>query len=85
MNIGVLGGLYDLIHVCFEATVTDVVGDASIEQQRLLLNNADLLTQRFDLQLADVGSVEQDPTLAGIVKAGDEADKSRLARPRGSD
>ena len=67
-------------HRRVEPAVADVLGHGSREEQRLLLDEADLVAERAQREPADVDPVDQDTSCLRVVEAHDEADQRRLAR-----
>jgi hypothetical protein len=58
-------GIDDLIALRIEPPVANVVLDRSGEEQRLLQNEADLIAQRPQRDIADVLPVQQNSSLNG--------------------
>src|SRR2546426_12230688 len=79
MGVSRLGGFDDLRQRRFEPAEADVVDDRAREKLRYLKHDAHLLTQRLDLQLLDVDTVNKHAAGLGIVEAFDQADQRRLS------
>src|SRR5260221_68176 len=63
--------------------VGDVFADRADEEEDILLHDADALAQRLERELADIVSVDRDPTGGDVVEAWDEVHDRRLAAARG--
>lgn len=74
VGIGGTGGGDDLLEACFGQTVTDVVEKGAVEEERFLLNDANLLAIVGEVEVADIDIVERNLTTADVVEAGDEID-----------
>ena len=79
VRVGRLRSLDDLVHGGVELAVADVLLDRPREEQWLLEDDADLLAERGELDLAQVAAVEQHAARFRVVEAGDQADERRLA------
>src|SRR5690606_28010831 len=67
------------------ATVSNVVADRIVEQDRVLGDDADLRPQTFLRDFLDVLPVDQDATLPRIVEAEQQPADGRLAGARRTD
>src|SRR5690606_7769843 len=65
--------------------VTDVLGDGAVEEEDVLLDNAQELAVAVEVDVFDIGAVEKDAPGRGTVEAGDEVAQGGLARARGAD
>ena len=65
--------------------MTDVVLDRAGEEQGILKNDADLLSQRCQLDLADVGLVQEHSAALRVTEPRDQADEGGFAGARRSD
>ena len=72
-------GFLDLLRRRVEATVAQVVGDRSGEQDRILQHDRDLLAQRADAVLADVDAVDRQAAAGRVVEPRNQTDERRLA------
>src|SRR5947209_7721795 len=63
----------------------DVFADGAAEQQLVLQNKADLLTQRLERITADAFAIDTDLAFARIIEARDQAHQGALARTGCSD
>src|SRR6185295_6196458 len=73
------GGLLDFGARGVGLAVGDVLPDRLVEEDRLLLDVADLVTERLQRVRPQVLSVDPDRAFRGIVEARDEVDQRRLA------
>src|SRR6185312_10511715 len=80
VGVGRPRGAFDLLPGRLESAVADVLADRPGEEQRLLQDDADLLAQRLQLEVANVDAVDLDASGAGIVEANQLAHQSALAR-----
>ena len=62
----------------------DVFSRRPVKEEHVLQDDADLLAQALECQVADVMPVQRDRTLAHVVEPGDEAGQRRLAHARRS-
>ena len=67
------------------AAVGDVVAHRAVEQEDVLLHDREQVAIRAQLEVADVGAVEQDAAARRIVEARDEVGDRRLARAAAPD
>ena len=65
-------------------TVGDVVADGAREQERFLLDDADLAAQVVARVLLEFDAVEQDAPAGVVVEARQQVDQRRLARTGGT-
>ena len=65
--------------------IGDIVVDRSVEEERLLQNDAHLRAQRVLRQIAQVDAVDRDLAPAGIVKTHEKVDHRRLSGARSAD
>ena len=59
----------------------NIVGDAALEQQALLKNQADVAAQKVEIELAHVDPVDQHPARCWIVKARNQLEQVLLPAP----
>src|SRR5215470_11927280 len=78
------GFLYLLIRG-FQGTVTHVVEQGAVEQHWILSDHADGAPQRVLRHIADVVTVNQNPSLLDIVKPQDQVQERAFARTGESD
>ena len=64
--------------------VGDVVGDGAVEEEDVLLDDAEESAVGLDVDGAEVGAVEGDAAGGGVVEAGDEVAEGGLAGPAGA-
>ena len=79
MGIRLLGGGDDLLPAGLRFAIADIVGDCPGKEIEILLDNADVLSQRTQANFPDVSAVEQDLSCADFIKARDQRTKSRFA------
>ena len=75
----------DLLPGGVEPAVADVLLDRPREEQRLLEDDADLLPQRLELEVAEVDAVDHDAARSRIVEADEQAHQGALAGAGGAD
>src|SRR4051794_23791481 len=85
MGIGGDRGLLDLAVGCAFPSVRDVLPYGAVEDQRLLPQDRDVLSECVQPQRAQVDTVEEDASAVGVVETQEELDERRLARTAGSD
>src|SRR5262249_52375994 len=85
VRVRVPGRLLHLVLGSVETAVADVFRDGAGEQQRLLVDEADLAPEGLEREVADVDAVEQHTAAPDVVEAGDQGDERRLACPCGAD
>src|SRR6266566_700374 len=78
------GGRDDLLPGRAGHGVRDVLGDARREQHRLLKHHGELPAEIRTPIVPQVHVVEQDPSLRGVIQAGEQTDERALARPGGA-
>ena len=76
---------HHLFHRRIEATVADIVGNASSEQEHVLRNDADVLVQGLLRHHADIVPVEVDRAVRNIVETRNQLAERRLAAAGGTD
>ena len=59
--------------------------DGAVEQEHVLLDDADQVAVAVDVDVAQVAAVEQDAAAGGVVEAGDEVAERGLAAAAGAD
>jgi len=69
--VGDGGGFFDLLGRGFGSAEGDVLADGLGEEEGLLGDEADALTQRGQGEVADGLAVDQDGSGRGVVEAGD--------------
>ena len=74
-----LGGRDHLLLGGVGPPIAEVVRDRAREKERLTEDDAQLVAERLELQLADIVSVDKDPALVGIVETNHQAGEGRLA------
>ena len=62
-----------------------IVGDRAVEQQRLLVDDADVAAERGELDVADVHAVDQDHPGLRVEGAVQQRQRGRLAGPGAAD
>ena len=67
------------------AAEADVVGDRAAEQERILEHDTELAAVRAQLDVPQVDAVDADRAPAGVVEAGDQLRRRRLAATRLAD
>src|SRR5713226_4737585 len=77
--MGGAGRGLDVFRLGVGIRVAQVLADAGVEQETVLENDTDLLTQRLQADLAQVGAVDLDAAGARIVQAGQQVGQRRLA------
>ncbi len=85
IDAGALRGADDLCPARARVAVADVFRDAGREEDRLLEDQADLVTQRGQLELADVTAIDEHAPRDRIVETRDESDQRALAGSRRPD
>ncbi len=65
--------------------VGDVVGDGAVEQEDVLLDDAEVCAVFGDGEIAEVDAVDEDATVGGVVEASDEVGEGCLAGAAGAD
>src|SRR5690606_22070318 len=79
VSVGVHGGRDDLVVAGVRAPVTDVLGHAAGEQQRLLRDDAYVRAQLLEVELPQVDPVQCHASSCRVMEARDEADQRALA------
>ena len=69
-------------HIRFRFAVSDVVGDGVREQKVILLYKANVLSERLQLMLFHIHSIDQNTTLLYIVKPAQQCNQCAFARTR---
>src|SRR6185295_12200353 len=82
ISIRELRCLQDLLTRSFRPAIRDVLPDRRAEQQRILQDETDLLSQRLLFVTPHVLAVDLHYTLLRIVEPGNQTDDGRLARAR---
>ncbi len=85
VNLRGARGLLQVFVAGVGAGVAKVVGDAGVEQVRLLRHDGNVLAQRLQLDVAVVVTVEQNATGGGVVQAQSERGQRALTGARGTD
>ena len=80
-----LGRLAQLLVGCVRIADAQVLGDRAVEQQRLLIDHADIVAQRRELHGADVHAVDFDRAGLRIERAMQQRERGRLAGAGGAD
>ena len=85
VGVGDRGGAADVVGRRAAVAVGDVRGDGAVEQEHVLLDDADQAAVAVDVDVAQVAAVEQDAAAGGVVEAGDEVAERGLAAAAGAD
>ena len=85
VRLRALRGQFDLGEGGVRARVGDVLGDGGGEQEGIVADDRDRVAQRAQVDLADVGAVDEHGARARVVQARDERDEAGLARAGGPD
>jgi hypothetical protein len=75
------GGSHHRIQVQVLAPVGNVVTHSRGKQQRVLHDNADMLTQRRELVRPDINTIERDAATGNVIKARDQLRNGALPTP----
>src|SRR2546426_10738265 len=79
MRVRPFGGFDDFLCRRIEPSIPDVVRNRTREKLRILQDDTDLFSKRFDLELPNVDLVDEHRPRLHIVKSLDQTDQSRLA------
>jgi len=85
VGVGLMAGIIDhgfdlsVSLICQLQSIRDVLADCSSEENRLLLDDADLLMEPLGVQLLDIASVEENFTFNWIIESFNEGDNGALA------
>src|SRR5215203_4658235 len=85
VGVGCFGGLDNLLRGSVQLSVGDVLLDGGAEEDRVLEDDPDLLTQGLELVVLYVFPIDPDGASSGFVEAEDQADEGRLAGSRSAD
>jgi len=83
-SVGLLQRVNDLVISSVGLAEEDVSLDGRVEEDGLLADVADLLTEGPQVDFLDVGSIDQDLALVGVVESFDELNNGTLAGTRGA-
>ena len=75
-------GLLDLLGRRIQPSVTEVLGDRPLKQDRVLQHDRDLLAQRSHTVIPHVDAVDEHAARSRVVKPRNQTDERRLARAR---
>ena len=85
VDVGAFGRLDHLVVGRVQPAVEDVLLDAAVEQEHVLLHDADAAAQRFERHVVYVRAVDENPPARRLVEGGDEVADGGLAAARGAD
>lgn len=85
MGIGGFGGGDDFFVRRIEVAVEDVLPDRSVEKHRFLRDQADLLAQGREGDVADVNAIDGQTAARDIVETGQQVGDRRFAGTAGAD
>src|SRR5262245_22548702 len=78
MDLGLAGGVLDLLVGRAFLAEPDVLADRHVEQHVLLEHHCHAPAQRFTSHLADIDAVDADAALVGLVEAQDQIEQRAL-------
>ena len=82
MNIGHLRGIDHLIFSGRQITVTDVIKNRSGEQPGILKYHTEHGPQIFPVHIADIHTIDENPSAVYIIEPKQQIDQRSLSRPR---
>ena len=82
MRVGRPGRCLDFLQSCGGPSIGDVLGDAGLEQNRLLEHHTDFRTQRGKSPVSDVVPVDQDVASCRVVEAWDQRNQRSFSAAR---
>src|SRR5690606_26755277 len=82
VGVGKLGCAAKIRLADIAPAVADVLGDGAVEEEDVLLHDAQELPVAVEVDLFDVDAIEPDAPLRRPVEAGDEVAQRRLTRAR---
>src|SRR5262249_8651334 len=81
MRVSELGGVNDLVSGGAGPAIGDVVANRATEQNRVLQNEANLLAEALNCEVAHVNPIDLHPASRRIIETWDQAHQGRLASP----
>ncbi len=85
MGEGFFGGLLDLLVGGVEAAVADIFSDGGMEEEGLLVDDADPAAEGGLGDGFDIGAIDEDGALGGVVEAHEEAEEGGFSGAAGTD
>ena len=85
VSVGLSGGLFDVVLSQSVASISDVFGNRSSEQDRFLTDDANVLPQPFRVEARDVVSVDVDASAQRIVESLQKLNHGALATSAAAD
>ena len=85
VDIGPAGSRKHLFVSCVRSSVHDILADRSVEQEYILLNDTDILTQGFQGNILDIRAVNRNLTGLILVETGNQMAQGSLTAAGGTD
>ncbi len=76
VGVGLNGGLFDFVGIDLTTGVGDILGDCAVKEEDILFDDSQEAAVVVEFNGGQVDSIEEDPTMSRIVKAGDEIAES---------
>ena len=79
MNLALLGHLVNLFFCCVWVSIQQVEHDAVVEQDSVLRDDRNILSETFECQVLDILAIYQDPPLSRVVHSKQQIQQSGLS------
>ncbi len=74
------GCVVDVVLGGFESTIADVIFDGVVEEEQVLIDDPDLVSEGVLLKVAEVVTIEENSSGLGVVEAENEGDEGTFSR-----